>query len=176
MKNVLFQAIWSFWSKNGIYDLNFGLAVRFLFFLILHNKMGQILHQNFIVFLIKSFIWGNLILLGHFLLFDWMWSKSSQVTVNIRYLNSRGMISCMITTGSLSSQDMIRILKQLGHDFSVKRLCCGCCVDTMWCLCLEVNIQQSVVWFCEKNSLRICYIILLEYKGPWMLKTDTLIF
>ena len=36
------------WSKNGIYDLNFGLAVRFLFFLILHNKMGQILHQNFI--------------------------------------------------------------------------------------------------------------------------------
>ena len=48
LKNVLFQAIWSFWSKNGIYDLNFGLAVRFLFFLILHNKMGQILHQNFI--------------------------------------------------------------------------------------------------------------------------------
>ena len=107
------------------------LISGFFFFLILHNKMGQILHQNFIVFLIKSFIWGNLILLGHFLLFDWMWSKSSQFTVTIRYLNSLGMISCMITTGSLSSHDMIRILKQLGHDFSVKRLCYGCCVDTM---------------------------------------------
>ena len=132
LKNVLFQAIWTFWSKNGIYDLNFGLAVRFLFFKFCTIKWAKYyIKILLVVFLIKSFIWGNLILLGHFLLFDWMWSKSSQVTVTIRYLNSRGMISCMITTGSLSSQDMIRILKQLGHDFSVKRLCYGCCVDTM---------------------------------------------
>ena len=29
--------------------------------------------------------------------------------------------------------------------------------------------------FC-KASLRICYISLFECKGPWMLKTDSLIF
>ena len=27
-----------------------------------------------------------------------------------------------------------------------------------------------------KSSLIICYIILFECKGPWMLKTDSLIF
>ena len=40
--------------------------------------------------------------LGHFLLFAWAWSKLRQATV---------------TTGSSNSQDMIRILKQSGHDF-----------------------------------------------------------
>ena len=30
-------------------------------------------------------------------------------------------------------------------------------------------------WFC-KASLRICYVSLFECKGPWMLKTDSLIF
>ena len=49
-------------------------------------------------------------------------------------------------------------------------------VDIMWCLCMEVNIQHRVIWFREKASLRICYIILFECKGPWMLKTDSLIF
>ena len=40
-------------------------------------------------------------------MFDWVWSKLSQATVTI---------------GSLKSQDMIKILKQSGHDFSGKRL------------------------------------------------------
>ena len=31
----------------------------------------------------------------------------------------------MITTGSLNSQDMIRILKQSTHDFTGKHLCDG---------------------------------------------------
>ena len=40
-------------------------------------------------------------------------------------LNSQGMISFMMGTGSLNSQDMIKILKNSGHDFSGKRLCDG---------------------------------------------------
>ena len=35
----------------------------------------------------------------------------SQATATIEFLNSQDMISFMITTGSLNSQDMIRILK-----------------------------------------------------------------
>ena len=38
---------------------------------------------------------------------DWVWSKLNQATV---------------TTGSLKSQDMIKILKQSGYDLSGKRL------------------------------------------------------
>ena len=41
---------------------------------------------------------------------------------------------------------------------------------------MKVNIQHRVIWFYEKASLRICYIILFECEGPWMLKTDSLIF
>ena len=36
--------------------------------------------------------------------------------------------------------------------------------------------QHRVLWFREKASLRICYIILFECKDSWMLKTDSLIF
>ena len=79
----------------------------------------------------KNFIWGNLIFLGHFLLFDWAWSKLSQATVTIGSLNSQDMISFMITAGSVNSQDMIRILKQSRHDFSGKHLCDGYCMDIM---------------------------------------------
>ena len=76
------------------------------------------------------------------------------------------MISFMITTGFLNSQDMIRIGKQWIHDFSGKHLCYGYCMDIMWCLCVEVKIS----WFC-KASLRICYVSWFDCKGPWMLKT-----
>ena len=37
----------------------------------------------------------------------------------------------MITTGSLNSQDMTRILKQSTHDFTGKHLCDGYCMDIM---------------------------------------------
>ena len=69
----------------------------------------------------KNLIWSNLIFLGHFLLFDWAWSKLIQATVTTESLNNQGMISFMITTGSLNSQDMIRIFRQSGHDFLGKR-------------------------------------------------------
>ena len=128
-----------------------------------------------VVFWEKKFNWGNLIFLGQFLLFDWAWWKLSQVIVTTGSLNSQDMISFMITTGSSNSQDMIRILKQLRHDFSGKHLCDGYCMGIMWCLCVEFKIQQRVIWFC-KASLRISYVVLFECKGPWMLKTDWLIF
>ena len=41
-------------------------------------------------------------------MFDWVWSKLRQAAVTI---------------GSLKIKDMIKILKQSGHDFSGKRLC-----------------------------------------------------
>ena len=129
------------------------------FFLILHNDRGREVHKNFIsCFSRKNLIRGSLIILRNFLLFDWAWSKLIQATVTIGSLNSQGMIFFMITTGFLNSPDMIRILKQSGHDFSVKRLCDGHLMDLMWCLRVEVNIQQRVEWFCEKASLRISII------------------
>ena len=48
-------------------------------------------------------------------------------------------------------------------------------MDILWGLCVEVKIQQRVIWFC-KASLSICYVSLFERKGPWLLKTDSLIF
>ena len=90
-------------------------------------------------------------------------------------LNNQSMIYFMITTWSLNSQDMIKILKLSRHDFSAKPLCDGYCMDIMWCLCVEVKTQQKIGWFSERASLRICCIILFECKGPWMLKTDSLI-
>ena len=52
---------------------NFGSALSFLF-LILHNKRGQEIHENFIsCFSRKNLIWGNLIFLGHCLLFFTVW-------------------------------------------------------------------------------------------------------
>ena len=110
------------------------------------------------IWLLLFLIWGNLIFLGHVLLFDWAQSKLSQVTVTIESLNRQGKV---------------RILKQSGYDFSCKHLCDEYYMDVMWCLCVVVNIQQSVVWFCEKTSLRIFYVILFECKGPLMLKADS---
>ena len=78
-------------------------------------------------------------------MFDWVWSKLSQATVTI---------------GSLNSQDMIRILKQLRHDFSGKHLCGGYFMDVMLFMC---GGQNS--WFC-KASLIICYVSLFECQGP----------
>ena len=64
----------------------------------------------------------------------------------------------MITTGSLNSQDMIRILNQWRHDFSDKHLWGGYCMDIV----LFMSGGQNS-WFC-KTSSRICYINLFEYK------------
>ena len=52
------------------------------------------MHENIIsCFLRKSLIWSNLIFLGHFLMFDWVWSKLRQFTVIIGSLNTQDMIS-----------------------------------------------------------------------------------
>ena len=46
-----------------------------------------------VVFQEKNLIWGNLTFLGHFLMFNWTWSKLIQATVTIGSLNSQDMIS-----------------------------------------------------------------------------------
>ena len=94
-----------------------------VFYLILCHKKGSELHEHFISFLRKNLIWGNVIFLGYFLLFNWVWWKLSLATVNIGSLNRQDMISFTITAGSWNSKDMIKILKQSRHDFSGKHLC-----------------------------------------------------
>ena len=71
-----------------------------------------------------------------------------------------------VTTGSLNSQDMIKVLKQSGHDFSGKPLCDGHCTEILCDVYVEINIQQMVIRFYQKASLRICYIILIDCKDP----------
>ena len=44
------------------------------------NRYMEIL---LVVFPKKKLIWGNLIFLGHFLLFDWTWLKLSQATLTM---------------------------------------------------------------------------------------------
>ena len=56
------------------------------------------------------------------------------------------MISFMITTRSLNSQDMIRILKQWRHNFSGKHLCGRYCMDIMMFMCWGQNS-----WFCKAS-------------------------
>ena len=51
--------------------------------------------------------------------------------MTIGSFNSQDMITFMIATGSLNSDDMIRILEQSRHDFSGKHLCDGDCMDIM---------------------------------------------
>ena len=58
----------------------------------------------------------------------------------------------MITTGSLNSQDMIKILKHSRHDFSVKHLCDGYFIG--YYVMFMCGGQNS--WFCK--ALRIFYI------------------
>ena len=97
---IVFKAIWSFWNKNGMASSSLWICSQ-VFLLILLKKRDQELHENFF----SGFLRKNLFL-SHFLMFDWMWSKLSQATI-----------------GSLKSQDMVKILKQSGHDFSGKCLC-----------------------------------------------------
>ena len=87
-------------------------------------------------------------------MFDWVCSKLSQATV---------------TVGSLKSQDMIKILKESGHDFSGKRLCGGYCTKI---LC-DVFVRRSIFNIGSYGFVKkLLKVILFEFKGPWMLETD----
>ena len=143
LKKILFRAIWSFWPKNGTF-LQLWIWSQ-VFFLILNNEAGQQVHENFIsCFLRKNLIWGNFIFLDQFLTVC-LGVVKIEPDYCYYWIFKQDMISFMITTGSLNSHGMIRIVKQSGHDFSGKRSFDGYCMDFMWCLCLEVNIQQRVV-------------------------------
>ena len=118
-------------------------------------------HENFIsCSLKKNVIWGNLIFLGHFLLFVLTWSKITPAFIATGSFKSHGMISFMITTGSIGSQEIIRIHKQSRHDFCGKDLCDGHFKGIIWCLYVEVSIQWRVEWFCGKGPFRVCCVIL----------------
>ena len=110
-----------FWKKSRSGENE--SALRFFFIKSLQNERGWNVHKNFISYFRRTkFIWGNSIFLA-FRLFFTVWLgmvKLSQVTVNW-ILKSQGMISFMITTGSLNNQNMTRILKQWRHGFS--RIC-----------------------------------------------------
>ena len=82
--------------------------------------------------------------LGHFLLlFDWARSNSARPLL-IGSLSSQDMISFMVSTRSLASQNIIRIVIQWKHDFSGKHLCVRYCMDIMRCYCVEVKIHGFV--------------------------------
>ena len=79
------------------------------------------------------------------------------------------MISFMITTGFLNSQDMIRILNSQDMIFQVNIYV----MDIVWIL-WDVYVWSSKFnsgpyGFC-KVSLRICYVRLFECKGSWNAK------
>ena len=104
---------------------HFESALRF-FLLILLKKRDQEVHENvFSCFLRKNLFWGNLIFSSHFLMPHYVWSKLSQATVTI---------------GSLKSQQMIKIFKQSGHDFSGKRFCGRQCTQVLH----DVYVWRSI--------------------------------
>ena len=80
-------------------------------------------------------------------------------------LNSQDMISFMITTGSLNSQDMISQVNIY-------------VMDMVWLLC-DVYVWRSKFNRRSYGFLKLFfknYSRKFECKGPWMLKTDSLIF
>ena len=96
LKEILFRAISSFCNKNGMW-----ICCQ-VSWSTLHNNRDQEVRENFISrFLRKNIICSNLTFSGHFLMFDWVWSKLSQTTVTIAYLNLRTWLR------SLNSQDSI---------------------------------------------------------------------
>ena len=96
-----------------------------------------------VVFREKKIHLGQFDLFSLFLHFDCSWSDWAKPLL-IWYSNSQDMISFLITTGSLNSQDVIRILEQRRHDFSDKHICDGYCMDIMWFLCVEVKLHGFV--------------------------------
>ena len=139
-----FQDKWTVLGLKVAHSHDSGSAVR-IFLKFCRMKGAHRCMKILLPLFEKKILWRNLMFLAFRPIFTvWLGMvKLSQVTVNWT-LNSQDTISVMITTGSLNSQDMIRILKQWIHDFSGKHLCDGHCMDVMWCLCVKVNINGFV--------------------------------
>ena len=87
---------------------NFVSACKF-FLLILHNKRDQQVHENLlVVFFEKKSHLGQFDL--KWFLNVWLGAVKIEPGQLLLHPYSQGMISFMITTGPLNSQDMIRIL------------------------------------------------------------------
>ena len=85
------------------------------------NKDMKILLVIFSEKISLGVIWSFLAFMPFFIV--WLGIVKLNRLLLIGSFNGQGMISFMITTGSLNSQDMIRILKQWRHDFLGKYLC-----------------------------------------------------
>ena len=103
-----------FGPKNGAHPHNPESALRFFLHKFCRLKgSDRYMKILLVVFREQNSFGGNSVFLAFRLFFTVRLGmfKLSQVTVNW-ILNSQGMISFMITTGSLNNQDMNRILKQ----------------------------------------------------------------
>ena len=85
------------------------------------NKDMKILLVIFSEKISFGVIWSFLAFMPFFI--AWLGIVKLSRPLLIGSFNGQDMISFMITTGSLNSQDKIRILKQWRHDFSGKYLC-----------------------------------------------------
>ena len=136
-KKIMFGANGSFKTQNGASSQ---LWIRCKdCFTMLHNERGKERHGNYINGFSKK---------------NWFGAVWSFWPKNVRSHN-------LGSTSGIFKKFCImkgakRYMKQSGRDFSGKRLCDGYFMDIMWCLCVQVKIQQRVEWFCEKASLRIC--------------------
>ena len=136
-KNFVHDKLASLGPKIA-HPLNHGSALRVFFKFCRIKRANRYMKILLIVFREKdSFgaIW-SFWPLGHVLLFDWAWSNWVRP----------------LLTGSLNSQDMIRILKEWRHDFLGKHLCGGYCTGIMWVYVWRPKFM--VLWSFFKNFLR----------------------
>ena len=138
------QEKWAILGQRMAFPQNSGSALRIFLKFCRMKGANRYMKILLVVFQEKNHLeqFDLFSLLGHFLLFDWLWSNWDRPLL-IGSLNSRDIIFFMITTESLNSQNMLRILKQWRH-ISGKYLCDGHCMDVMWCLCVEVKIHGFV--------------------------------
>ena len=124
-KMVFFRTNGPFWVWKW-HILITGLALR-IFFKFCRMKRADKYMEIFLVVFREKINLGQFDLFSLYAIFYCL-IEHGQIEPS---LSSQDMTSFMITTGSLNSQDMIRILKQSRHDFSGKHLCDGYCMDIM---------------------------------------------
>ena len=123
-KKILFRTNGPFWARKWI-----GSGLVPIIFLKFCKMKGANRYMK--ILLVITFRKKNYF--GQFNLFRsffTVWLDMVELEPGHCYLNSQAMIFFMITTGSLNSQDMIRIFKQSRHDLSGKHLSDGYCMDT----------------------------------------------
>ena len=112
-KKILFNAVLSFWPKKGTSPQLFESALRSFFCTI----KGTAKSYMKLVFWEKiSFGPSNVIFLGYFLLFDWVWSKLSQARPLL--ILDLETVRTWFLSWLLLDLETVRVLKWSGHRFS----------------------------------------------------------